>query len=109
MKMGNIKKPLIGITSGDPSGIGPEVVVKALAKKEIYDICRPLVISDFGLMKDAVRVAGEKLELNRIEGDLDSGRYELGFINVLDMHNVDMLKHVYKKVSAENGKASLNI
>ena len=39
-------RPIIAITIGDPAGIGPEVVVKVLANKEIYDLCRPLVIGE---------------------------------------------------------------
>ena len=42
-------RPLIGISVGDPGGIGTEVTAKALTVKEIYEICKPLVISDFGL------------------------------------------------------------
>jgi len=41
-------KPLIGITMGDPTGIGPEVAVKALNLKEIYSICKPVIIGDAG-------------------------------------------------------------
>ena len=37
-------KPAIGITMCDPCGIGPEVVVKALADPQVYAMCRPLVI-----------------------------------------------------------------
>ncbi len=99
------KRPLLGISVGDPSGIGPEIVARALALEEIYAICRPLVISDFGLMEDAVRIAAVQLELNRIS-DPAEGRYELGCIDILDMHNVDMSRHVYKRITAENGKAS---
>ncbi len=106
MRMNQSKRPLLGITSGDPGGIGPEIIVKALAIKEIHDICKPLVISDFELIKETVKIVGEKLELICIKEELDSGKYEFGFINVLDMHNLDMSKHVYKRVSAENGKAS---
>ena len=36
------KRPLVGISVGDPAGIGPEITAKALAMREIYDICRPL-------------------------------------------------------------------
>jgi len=36
------KKPILGITMGDPAGIGPEIAAKAMVKKEIYDICRPI-------------------------------------------------------------------
>ena len=103
-------RPLIGISVGDPGGIGTEVTAKALTVKEIYEICKPLVISDFGLMMEAVKIAGVKLGLNRIDSKCESpaecGQYEFGTIDVLDMNNVDMSRHVYKKVLAENGKSA---
>ena len=99
------KRPLIGISVGDPSGIGPEIVAKTLAMRETYAMCRPLAVSDFGLMEDAVRIASVQLELNRVRSP-EEGKYELGCIDVLDMDNVDMSKLVYKKVTKENGKAS---
>jgi 4-hydroxythreonine-4-phosphate dehydrogenase len=40
------KLPLIGITLGDPSGIGPEIITKALSDSTIYELCRPLVLGD---------------------------------------------------------------
>lgn len=42
--------PIIGITMGDPSGVGPEIVVKALADPSLYSICRPLVFGDRGAL-----------------------------------------------------------
>ncbi len=39
-------RPAIVITMGDAAGIGPEIVVKALLSKQIYDICCPLVVGD---------------------------------------------------------------
>ncbi len=105
-----IKRPIVGISVGDPAGIGAEVVAKALALKEIYDICRPLVISDLGLMQDAVKISGVSLKLNRIAPEMTSlaknGLYKLGTIDVLDLANVDMSKHVYKEISAINGKSA---
>ena len=40
------RKPIIGITAGDPAGIGPEVVIKALIDPSIHSVCRPVVIGD---------------------------------------------------------------
>ena len=40
------KLPLIAITMGDPSGIGPEIIIKALQSPGISRICTPLVIGD---------------------------------------------------------------
>jgi 4-hydroxythreonine-4-phosphate dehydrogenase len=98
-------RPLIGISVGDPSGIGAEVIVKALANTDIYEICRPLVISDYRLMEDAIKIARSSSKLNRIL-NIENGKYEFGTIDVFDMNNVDMKKHIYKKVSAENGKCA---
>ena len=52
------EKLILGITMGDPASIGPEITVKALAKKEIYDECRPLVIGDAAVMEEAAKIAG---------------------------------------------------
>ena len=41
-----MNRPRIGITMGDPAGVGPEVVMKALAHPEVYARSRPLVIGD---------------------------------------------------------------
>lgn len=43
--------PTIAITVGDPNGIGPEVIRKALSKKEIQEICHPVVIGPFSLFE----------------------------------------------------------
>ena len=44
-------RPVIGIPCGDPAGIGPEIVVKALRNKELYRICKPLVVGDVHTLK----------------------------------------------------------
>jgi len=99
------KKPIIGISVGDPNGIGPEITAKTLSLPEIYEICCPLVVSDLKLMEEAVKIANVSLGLNRVQNP-QKGKYEFGVIDVLDMNNVDMSKHVYKKITAESGKAS---
>ena len=38
--------PVIGITMGDPSGIGPEIIIKALADRRLYKLCIPVVLGD---------------------------------------------------------------
>ena len=39
-------KPRIGITAGDPSGIGPEIVLKSVARPEVLSVCRPVIIGN---------------------------------------------------------------
>jgi len=40
------RRPLVGVTMGDPAGIGPEIVAKALAEPDVYRVSRPLVVGD---------------------------------------------------------------
>jgi len=60
--------PLIGITMGDPSGIGPEIIVKALLDRHIYEICNPVVIGDRNTIFQVIeRLAlGDKISLDII-------------------------------------------
>ena len=51
-------KPRIGITMGDPNGIGPEVIVKALACSELQDLCTPVVFGSAEIMEEAQRLTG---------------------------------------------------
>ncbi len=47
--------PRIGITMGDPAGIGPEVVLKAVAEEEIRQVCVPVIIGDAQLLAHTAR------------------------------------------------------
>jgi 4-phospho-D-threonate 3-dehydrogenase / 4-phospho-D-erythronate 3-dehydrogenase len=104
--MTNIK-PILGITMGDPTGIGPEIAAKAMANKYIYDICRPLIVGDAGAMKQAVRIANVNLNVRAIE-DVDEAKYEYGVMDVIDLKNVDVNLLVHGKVSVMGGKAAFN-
>ncbi|HEY1269381.1 MAG TPA: 4-hydroxythreonine-4-phosphate dehydrogenase PdxA [Candidatus Binatia bacterium] len=46
-----IDKPLVAVTMGDPAGVGPEVVLKALAQPEVCRACRPVVFGDLGVLE----------------------------------------------------------
>lgn len=47
--------PRIGITMGDPAGIGPEVVLKAVAEPEVRDVCVPIIVGDAQLLAHTAR------------------------------------------------------
>ena len=47
--------PRIGITMGDPAGIGPEVVLKAVAEEEVRRACIPVIIGDAQLLAHTAR------------------------------------------------------
>src|SRR5437773_8512266 len=48
-------RPRIGITMGDPAGIGPEVVLKAVAGDEVQSVCLPVIIGDAQLLAHNAR------------------------------------------------------
>jgi len=103
--MSNREKPILGITMGDPAGSGPEIVVKALALKEIYDVCRPLVIGDGTCMMEAAEIVKWSGEIRLIYEAKDA-LFQYGVIDVLDMRNVDMKSLVRGQVSSMAGKAA---
>jgi 4-phospho-D-threonate 3-dehydrogenase / 4-phospho-D-erythronate 3-dehydrogenase len=54
--------PTIAITMGDPAGVGPEVIVKALARAEVTAMCRPVIIGDTGRLRLAAEICGVGLD-----------------------------------------------
>lgn len=56
-------KPKVAITIGDPRGIGPEVVVKALAQASLRQVCAPLVLGDFHVLSRTVEALGLGLKV----------------------------------------------
>ena len=49
-------RPILGVTMGDASGAGPEIVVKALTQPHIRALCRPIVIGDAATFRQAARI-----------------------------------------------------
>lgn len=99
------KLPLIGISMGDPAGIGPEICAKALGLKELYEIGRPIVVGDAGIVGDAVRFSGLRLGVASCR-KVSEAQFVHGVIDVFDLENLplDHLRH--KQVTAEQGRAS---
>jgi 4-hydroxythreonine-4-phosphate dehydrogenase len=99
-------KPIIAISAGDPAGIGPEVTVKALDDPEIYRICKPMVICDAQIIKQAIRFSRLRLKVNLIDNP-GQGLYSYGTIDLLDLANIDMKIFSFNQISAMTGKASV--
>ncbi|MDH4574460.1 4-hydroxythreonine-4-phosphate dehydrogenase PdxA [Salinicola acroporae] len=78
------ERPVIGITMGDAAGIGPEVIVRALAHDSVHDICCPLVIGDAGRLRKAMAIVGSKLELHTVESPSEA-HFERGTLECIDL------------------------
>jgi 4-hydroxythreonine-4-phosphate dehydrogenase len=98
-------KPIIGITMGDPAGIGSEIIAKALNGQEVYETCRPVVIGDKFAMEDAIKIAGLDLKVRTIDNIKDAS-YNHGVIDVYDLNNLKLEKIPYGKVNADCGRAA---
>src|ERR1700710_2678134 len=79
-----MSRPVVAITMGDAAGVGPEVVVKALADPKVYEGCRPLVIGDASRLRAAVEITGVELRGAPVDGPEDGG-YEHGTVDVVDL------------------------
>lgn len=85
--------PVIGITMGDPAGVGPEVIVKALSDPSIFQICRPVVLGDTGIIAKAIEIVGLKIRV-RIAKDLRREDYKAGTIHIRNLSSLDVDKVV---------------
>src|SRR5579862_6843045 len=77
-------RPLVAITMGDPAGVGPEVIVKALEEQEPYTLSRPLVVGDAGRLRKAAAICKVNVEVSPVRSPSD-GRYERGRIDCIDL------------------------
>lgn len=99
------ERPILGVTMGDPSGSGAEILAKALALPEVRAMCRPVVVGDGETMRRAVRTVGSDMPVRSIERVSDAS-HDPRVIEVLDLHNVDQGKLEYGKVQAASGQAA---
>jgi len=100
-----MNRPCIAIPIGDPAGIGPEIVAKALAKPEVQAAARCIVVGDEKVMEQAIRITGVKLQINVVK-EPEEGSYEAGTLNLIDLDNVDMANFAFGKVIGMCGKAA---
>jgi len=90
---------------GDPASIGPEIAVKALLNKEVYDICNPLLVGDARVFADIIKRLKIDVAINPIES-VKEAKFNYGVIDVYDLHNVKMSKLVFGQISAMAGDAA---
>jgi len=99
------QKPIVGITMGDPASIGPEIAIKALLDKEIYNICRPLLVGDAGVFEHIVKKLNFNVTINAI-ANVSDACFEFGRPDIFDLKNVDIAKLEFGQISAMCGDAS---
>jgi 4-hydroxythreonine-4-phosphate dehydrogenase len=99
-----MSQPTVAITMGDASGIGPEVIMKALAHPEVQAMCRPLVIGDAERLRVAGGIVGSKLTVHAVEAPAQA-KYEPGTVECIDLRLIPP-GHPFGKVSPVSGEAA---
>lgn len=77
--------PRIAVTMGDPAGIGPEIVVMALSRPEVFSVCRPVVYGDEGVLRRAAAIVGSQAQISPHAPGEETG---LGRIAVLPLSSL---------------------
>lgn len=95
----------LAVTMGDPGGIGPEVVVKALHSAEVRDICLPVVVGDSSVISDTVKLLKLPLKVRTI-GNLKEAKHIKGTIDILDVPGT--FRFTKTEPTAEGGRACVN-
>ena len=97
----------LGITMGDPAGIGAEITVKALSDKAVYERCVPVVIGDGAVLRKMLHCSNEVLAINTIKSPAEAK----GHFGVIDLIDLGMIKEggwEFGKVQKNCGDASFN-
>lgn len=89
---------------GDPAGVGPEVVIKALSRPDIYETCRPLVVGAEEGLKRAIKLVGASIKLNPIY-EPGKGRFAPGWVDFMEV-GTDISEVRYGEISAAAAHAA---
>jgi 4-hydroxythreonine-4-phosphate dehydrogenase len=104
--MTSAAQPLLAITMGDPAGIGPEIVLKALAHADVFARCRPLVIGDRRILERAAGWLGQTPQFDVVR-EPAQGTYQPGRVTLFDMENAPPERIAVGEESAAAGAAAV--
>ncbi len=86
------ERPLIGITMGDPAGVGPEIIVKALADESLYRTCRPVVLGDPEVIASNLQMVSQELSVNIIK-NTSQAPGDFGDIDLVPISHLDAVSN----------------
>lgn len=96
---------ILGVSMGDPSGVGPEIILKSFL--EIRNEIPFIVIGDFSVLNMCKEKLfyGEDIQLNKIKA-VDESIFDSRTLNIYDLNIIDINEFEIGKVSKESGHAS---
>jgi 4-hydroxythreonine-4-phosphate dehydrogenase len=99
------RSPILGITMGDPAGVGPEIIARACAEPAVRDASRPVVIGSAAIMKEALALVGSPLGLHAVSAVAHCS-FRSGTLECLDLANVEAATLPRGEVTAAAGRAA---
>ncbi|MBH0199985.1 MAG: 4-hydroxythreonine-4-phosphate dehydrogenase PdxA [Nitrospira sp.] len=105
-KTPSARLPLLGITMGDPAGIGPEVIAKTVASRGLRSVCHPIVIGSFPVMERTIKALKLRLKALRIDGH-ERLPWREGTVAVLDPLEQPLKRFTQGVAAAATGAASV--
>jgi 4-hydroxythreonine-4-phosphate dehydrogenase len=100
-------RPILALTMGDPVGVGPEIIVKALADARIYHLCRPLILGDLPALERARRVLDPALKIQLADRP-GAGRYQSGTLDLMVLSQLAPHDLEYGRPTPASGAAMVN-
>ncbi len=100
-----MKKQRIVIPMGDPAGVGPEIVVKAIADPTVWKRAESIVIGDRGIIEKAIELTNSPVKVNVLTSQSE-GNFSREILNLIDLQNIDMNYFEYGKVNGMCGRAA---
>ena len=100
----NDNRPIVGITMGDPVGIGPELICLALNHRHVYDVARPLVIGDVQVLEKAKLITKSSSLIATVNSP-GAASYKPGCIEVLNRSHIEPETLIWGQPTEGTGKA----
>lgn len=99
--------PLLAISTGDPAGIGPEIVLKAIRLTDVQNSCRLLVIGDARIYTQRMQMLKDLKVPLVLTAQATTAVYAPGTLTLLDLKDADPAECPIGQVSAPAGKAAV--
>ncbi len=90
----NSNLPVVAITMGDPAGVGPEIVLKAISKINGGDRPTLLLLGDVGLWRKVKRETGIFVDFHQID-NID--QLKEGAVNMISLSSINLDQFEYGK------------
>lgn len=99
------RKPVVAITMGDPSGIGPEITVETMMDERVYETSEPFLIGSVDIVERAMKIKKCNFQVNKINHPSE-GKYQFGTIDVLETGDYDTDSIEFGKIQKLAGQMS---